>query len=64
MSSAAQPRRVVMLCPNLECRRPVMAPESARGQTVRCAHCNTTFRVPQSRAPAPAPLTENDGDSE
>lgn len=37
---------VTMICPNLGCRRTVVAPESARGKLVRCAHCNQLFRVP------------------
>lgn len=60
MSSTSAQRMVVMLCPNLKCRRPVMTPEEIRGQTVRCAHCNTPFRVPLSRDPAP---TEHDDKS-
>jgi LSD1 subclass zinc finger protein len=38
--------KVTMICPNLTCRKPVTAPESARGGTVRCAHCNAVFKVP------------------
>jgi len=37
---------VTMICPNLSCRRTVVAPESARGKLVRCAHCDQLFRVP------------------
>lgn len=37
---------VTMICPNLACRQTVAAPASARGQSVRCAYCNTPFRVP------------------
>ena len=37
---------VTMICPNLSCRRTVVAPESARGKLVRCAYCDQLFRVP------------------
>ena len=45
---------VTMICPNLKCRRTVVAPESARGKVVRCAHCQQLFLVPK-KAAAPAP---------
>ena len=37
---------VTMICPNLKCRRTVVAPDSARGKIVRCAHCQQPFIVP------------------
>jgi hypothetical protein len=37
---------VTMICPNLACRQAISAPVSARGTSVRCAHCHTPFRVP------------------
>jgi hypothetical protein len=37
---------VTMICPNLVCRKTVVAPDSMRGKLVRCAHCNQLFRVP------------------
>ncbi|MBK8913744.1 MAG: hypothetical protein IPM64_03920 [Phycisphaerales bacterium] len=37
---------VTMICPNLGCRRPVVASETARGKIVRCAYCNQPFLVP------------------
>ncbi|RMF71953.1 MAG: hypothetical protein D6744_17350 [Planctomycetota bacterium] len=46
-ASAGKP--VVMICPNLTCRRMITAPASARGKSVRCSFCNTVFRVPQAR---------------
>lgn len=44
---------VTMICPNLACRKTVSAPTSSRGLTVRCAYCQTPFRVPM------APLRES-----
>jgi DNA-directed RNA polymerase subunit RPC12/RpoP len=47
---------VTMICPNLNCGRTVVAPESARGRVVRCSHCKQVFMVPQRRAePVPSP---------
>ena len=43
---------VTMICPNLECRQTVVAPDSARGKVVRCAHCQQTFLVPNKTAQA------------
>jgi hypothetical protein len=43
---------VTMICPNLSCQRTVCAPETARGHVVRCAHCQTPFRVPQGKGEA------------
>lgn len=38
---------VTMICPNLACQRTIAAATSLRGTTVRCAYCNTPFRVPE-----------------
>lgn len=46
MATKAETNLVTMICPNLACRKAVSAPESARGLTVRCAYCQTPFRVP------------------
>lgn len=40
---------VTMICPNLKCRRTLVAPESMRGKIVRCAHCRQPFMVPLRR---------------
>lgn len=37
---------ITLICPNLSCGKMIAAPISARGKSVRCAHCNTPFRVP------------------
>ncbi len=58
---------VRIMCPNLNCRRVLAVPESARGKTVRCRNCATNIRVPMpgqaggppagAAAAAPAPTT-------
>ena len=40
---------VQLICPNLRCRKFLAVPEDVRGKLVRCQHCQTMFRVPQSK---------------
>ncbi len=54
-SAAGSEKRVIVICPNLSCRNLIHAPESARGKIVRCAACNTAFRVPAGGS-APKPV--------
>jgi hypothetical protein len=51
---------VTMICPNLKCRRTLVAPESMRGKIVRCAHCRQPFMVPLRRQELLAPLESRD----
>ncbi len=51
--SAEQTVRI--MCPNLNCRRVLAVPESARGKTVRCRNCATNIRVPQPGQSAGSP---------
>jgi transposase-like protein len=45
---------VMMICPNLKCRKVLRVPGQFRGQHVRCHYCQTTFEVPaQKRDEAP-----------
>lgn len=47
-----------LMCPNLRCRKVLLVPEAARGKVVKCQHCNTILKVPETREsppPAPAP---------
>lgn len=53
MGTMTEQNVVTMICPNLGCGRTVSAPATARGQSVRCPHCNAAFRVPGG-AVAPA----------
>ncbi len=46
---------VQLICPNLRCRKILSVPDEIRGKLVKCQHCQTMFRVPQSR-PLPAPV--------
>ncbi|MFO0839321.1 MAG: hypothetical protein U1D55_12455 [Phycisphaerae bacterium] len=45
---------VTMICPNLNCGQTVIAPPTARGKVVRCAYCNSPFRVPDPSPNQPA----------
>jgi len=38
---------VMLLCPNLRCRKLLSVPEEVRGKTVKCQHCQTMVRVPE-----------------
>lgn len=44
---------ITLICPNLSCGKMIVAPATARGKSVRCAHCNTPFRVPAAPAITP-----------
>ncbi len=44
---------VQLICPNLACRKFLSVPEEVRGKLVKCQHCQTNFRVPEARRPAP-----------
>lgn len=59
MATKTDTNLVTMICPNLACRRAVSAPEAARGKTVRCAYCQTPFRVPMSGDAPPPSEPEN-----
>lgn len=37
---------VMMICPNLRCRKVLQVPGRFRGQQVKCHYCTTTFSVP------------------
>jgi hypothetical protein len=43
---------IQLLCPNLRCRKLVGVPDELRGKNVKCQHCQTMFRVPDTRMPA------------
>ncbi len=48
---------VRMICPNLNCRKVLSVPPTARGKTVRCRNCGMRIHVP---APAKRPEPEAD----
>jgi LSD1 subclass zinc finger protein len=48
---------VMLLCPNLRCRKVLSVPEEVRGKTVKCQHCQTIVRVPEKSVPATAAAT-------
>lgn len=41
-----------IICPNLRCRKILSVPDEVRGKLVKCQHCQTMFRVPESKRPA------------
>ena len=45
---------LVEICPNLRCRKILSVPDEVRGKLVRCQHCLTLFRVPESKRPIAA----------
>jgi predicted Zn finger-like uncharacterized protein len=40
---------VQLICPNLRCRKFLSVPDEVRGKLVKCQHCQTMFRVPDSQ---------------
>jgi hypothetical protein len=40
---------VQLICPNLRCRKILSVPDEVRGKLVKCQHCQTAFRVPDTR---------------
>lgn len=54
---------VMMICPNLKCRKVLQVPAKYRGQQVKCHYCNSLFTVPQAKsqdaAPASSPADED-----
>jgi len=40
---------VMMLCPNLKCRKLLRVPIACRGKQVKCQFCELTFRVPEPK---------------
>ena len=38
-----------VICPNLQCKRILAVPMSARGKSVRCKNCGTTVRIPAAQ---------------
>ncbi len=43
-------KRLMLICPNLSCRRTLDVPPETRGKVLRCAYCGAPFRVPQNPA--------------
>lgn len=39
-----------IMCPNLQCRKVLAVPTSARGKTVRCKACGIALRVPPKKS--------------
>lgn len=54
---------VTMICPNLTCRKTIVAPDGARGRLMRCAHCSQVFMVPTRESVAPQDSSPDDANS-
>lgn len=54
---------VTMICPNLTCRKTIVAPDGARGRLMRCAHCSQVFMVPVRESSAAQESTSADSNS-
>jgi hypothetical protein len=50
LDPATSSSSVVMICPNLKCRRVLQVPGKFRGQHVKCRYCSLTFAVPLAKA--------------
>jgi len=46
---------VQLICPNLRCRKFLSVPDDVRGRLVKCQHCQTMFRVPETQPKKPEP---------
>lgn len=49
-SSATQ-----IMCPHLKCRKVLAVPLEARGQVVKCSHCQNLLKIPAYMPAAPKP---------
>lgn len=49
--------KLMLICPNLSCRRTLNVPASTRGKVMRCAYCSAPFRVPASPHPGGEAVT-------
>jgi hypothetical protein len=50
MNVAATPGNVIMICPNLKCRKVLQVSAQYRGKFVKCKYCHTAFTVPAEPA--------------
>jgi hypothetical protein len=50
---------VVMICPNLKCRKVLQVPGKCRGQHVKCRYCSMTFAVPLAKVQPRLPEADN-----
>jgi len=46
MPVQGQTKNVMLICPNLKCRKVLRVPAQYRGQCVKCHYCGTTLEVP------------------
>lgn len=55
---------VRIMCPNLQCRRILAVPASARGKNIRCGHCGANVKIPAPKSNTPAPAAKPEPDDE
>ena len=55
MDASIATNPVMMICPNLKCRKVLQVSGRFRGRQVKCHYCGTTFSVPAAK-------TESDGE--
>ena len=46
MDTKASTMPVMMICPNLKCRKVLQVPAKYRGQQVKCHYCTMLFSIP------------------
>ncbi|MDB5327972.1 MAG: hypothetical protein JWM57_3541 [Phycisphaerales bacterium] len=55
--STTTPPSAQIMCPHLKCRKVLAIPLEARGQVVKCSHCQNLLRVP-ANMPMPKPKVD------
>lgn len=64
MDTSTTNSNVMMICPNLKCRKVLQVPAKYRGQQVKCHYCNSLFTVPPAKSqPAAASQPAPDAES-
>lgn len=59
MDAPAAADMVMMLCPNLKCRKVLCVPGACRGKQVRCQYCKLAFEVPVAKKHEEKPPAED-----
>ena len=49
MDASTTNNNVMMICPNLKCRKVLQVPAKYRGLQVKCHYCNSLFTVPPAK---------------
>ena len=59
LAEATMQDNVMMICPNLKCRKVLRVPGQFRGRHVKCHYCQITFEVPAKSGAASNPSAES-----